>query len=426
MNKDFIYIEGGIPLKGEVKVQGAKNSALPLFASMIVMEGKTEFLNIPYVEDVKTMISLLSYLGLKVTLVEEDDKVIIENNGIRNSSMPLSFIQKMRASIYVLGPLLVTEGKAKVGIPGGCAFGPRPINFHLKGLKKIGAEIDIEGGYIIARVKKFRGAKITFPKVSVGATAHLAMTAAKIEEEIILENISLEPEVIHLFEFLRKAGAKIEVEKRRAFIWGNRNLKAPVSFFNIPDRIEAGTYMMFVSGTGGELILRPNPYNFLESVIKKLKKMGIYIENKVDHLYLRSQKDIDLRPVNVSTAPYPGYPTDCQPQIVSLLTQARGKSIVKERIYPERFGFVGELTKMGANIEVGHGYAKVEGKTNLKGAPLFAPDIRAGAALILGALVADGRSQIYGLENIKRGYENIVDKLKKLGAKIDLIHGRGS
>ncbi|MEN3045926.1 MAG: UDP-N-acetylglucosamine 1-carboxyvinyltransferase [Candidatus Hydrothermales bacterium] len=422
MNRDFICIEGGVPLKGEIKLQGAKNCALPLFASMILMEGKTEFSNIPYVEDVNTMLSLLSYLGLEVKYIKEENRAIIENRGIVTSSAPLSFIQKMRASIYVLGPLLVTEGVAKVGIPGGCSFGPRPINFHIAGLKKIGAEIEIEGGYVIAKAKKFKGAKISFPRVSVGATAHLAMTAAKIEEEIVLENISLEPEVIHLFEFLKKAGAKIEVEKRKAFIWGNRNLKAPESFSNIPDRIEAATYMMFVAGAGGELILRPNPYNLLENVIGKLKKMGIYIENRGDYLYLESQKDFDLKPINVSTAPYPGYPTDCQPQIVSLLTQAKGKSLVRERIYPERFGYVGELIKMGANIEVGPGYAKVEGKTNLKSAPLFAPDIRAGAALILAALLAEGKSQIYGVENIKRGYDSVVDKLKKIGAKIELVN----
>lgn len=418
MNKKYLSIEGSYPLKGEIKIEGAKNSALPLLASMLVMEGKTKFTNIPFVDDVKTMISLLSHLGLEINIDKKNKCVEVENKGIKDVAAPLSFIQKMRASIYVLGPLLAIEGKAKVGIPGGCSFGPRPINFHLESLKKMGAEIEIEGGYIIARANKMKGAKIKLKRVSVGATLHIAMTSSRIEEEVILENISLEPEVIHLFEFLKKSGVKIEVEGRRAIIKGKSNLKPPLNFENIPDRIEAGTYMMFVSATGGEIILKPNLYKYLENVIRVLRKIGVYVEDKGDFLYLKSERD--LKPCNVITSPYPGYPTDLQPQIVALLTQARGKSIVKERIYPERFSYVGELIKMGADIEVGHGYAKIEGNSVLKGAPLFAPDIRAGAALILAALVAEGKSQIFGIENIKRGYEKIDKKLKKLGAKVKL------
>ncbi len=418
MNKKYLLIEGGYPLTGKVEIQGAKNSALPLFASMLVMDGKTKFSNIPFVDDVKTMISLLSHLGLEINIDKKNKCLEIENKGIKDVSAPLSFIQKMRASIYVLGPLLAREGRAKVGIPGGCSFGPRPINFHLESLKKMGAEIEIEGGFIIARANKMKGAKIKFPRVSVGATLHIAMTSSRIEEEVILENISLEPEVIHLFEFLKNSGVKIEVDGRRAIIKGKSNLKPPLNFENIPDRIEAGTYIMFVSATGGEIILKPNPYKYLESVIRVLRKIGVYVEDKGDFLYLKREKD--LKPCNVITSPYPGYPTDLQPQIVALLTQATGKSTIKERIYPERFGYVGELIKMGAKIEVGHGYAKIEGKTILKGAPLFAPDIRAGAALILAALVAEGKSQVFGIENIKRGYEKIDKKLKNLGAKVKI------
>ncbi|MEO0292551.1 MAG: UDP-N-acetylglucosamine 1-carboxyvinyltransferase [candidate division WOR-3 bacterium] len=417
-SKKYLLIEGSHPLRGEVELQGAKNSALPLFASMIIMDGKTRFTKIPVVDDVKTMISLLSHLGLEINFDKKNRCVEIENNGIKEAQAPLSYIQKMRASIYVLGPLLAMKGKAKVGIPGGCSFGPRPINFHLEALKKMGAKIDIEGGFIIARANKLKGTKIKFKRVSVGATAHIAMTASRIEEETILENISLEPEVIHLFDFLKSCGVKIEIEGRRAIIKGNSNLKPPLNFENIPDRIEAGTYMMFVSGTGGEIILKPNPSKYLESVIKVLRKTGVYIEDKGDFLYLKREKD--LNSCNITTSPYPGYPTDLQPQIVALLTQAKGKSLVKERIYPERFGYVGELIKMGADIEVGHGYAKIEGKTRLKGAPLFAPDIRAGAGLILASLVAEGKSQIIGIENIKRGYEKIDKKLKKLGARVEI------
>ncbi len=420
LNREYFLIEGGHFLEGEIELQGAKNAALPLFAAMIVCEGKTIFKNIPFVDDTILMLSLLSHIGLEVSIDKENKSVIIENRGIKSYSAPLSYIQKMRASIYVLGPLLLVAGKARVGIPGGCSFGPRPINFHLKGLKKMGAMIDIEEGFIKAKVKNLRGICIKLPKISVGATAHLAMTAAKIEEESIIENVSLEPEVTLLFDFLKRAGAKIEVKGRTLIIKGNKNLKAPSVFENIPDRIEAGTYMLFVSGTGGKLKLKPNPSIFLERIIKVLRKLGIKVESKGDFLYVERELDKELKPINISTSPYPGYPTDLQPQIVALLTQARGKSLVKERIYPERFGYVGELIKMGAEIEVGHGFAKIEGKRKLRGAPLISPDIRAGAAMILAGLVAEGKSKIYGIKHIKRGYEKIVYKLKSLGAKIEI------
>ena len=420
MSKEYFLIEGGYSLKGKVELQGAKNAALPLFAAMIICDGKVTFRNIPLVDDTITMLSLLSHLGLEVNIDKKNKSVTIKNKGIKSYSAPLSYIQKMRASIYVLGPLIAVTGRARVGIPGGCAFGPRPINFHLKGLKKMGIKIDIRGGFINAESKKLKGINIKLPKISVGATAHLAITAAKIEDESVIENISLEPEVTLLFEFLKKCGVKIKVEKRKLYIRGKKNLKPPDLFYNIPDRIEAGTYMLFVSAAGGELILKPNPFKYLERVIKVLRRTGVYVEDKKEYLYLKREKDKDLKPVNITTSPYPGYPTDLQPQIVALLTQAKGRSIVKERVYPERFGYVGELIKMGAEIEVGHGFARIEGKKELKGAPLIAPDIRAGAALILASLVAEGKSKIYGIHHIKRGYEKIVYKLKNLGAKIEM------
>ncbi len=420
MNKEkYFLIEGGNKLKGEIELQGAKNAALPLFSAMLICEGKTLFKNIPIVEDTLTMLSLVSYLGLNVKINKKDKTVFIENKGLKNSSAPLSYIKKMRASIYVLGPLILHFKKAKVGIPGGCAFGPRPINFHLKGLKKMGVNFELEGGYINAKVNKLKNIKIVLPKISVGTTAHLVTTASKIEGETVIENISIEPEVILLFDFLKKAGAKIYVENRKVIVYGNKNLKAPSEFENIIDRIEAGTYMLFVTATGGEVKIKPNPYKYMEKVIKVINKIGGYVENKEDYLFLKSEGE-NLKSVSLSTSPYPGYPTDLQPQLVALLTQAKGRSVIRERIYPERFGYVGELIKLGANIEVGHGYARIEGKTKLKSAPLEAPDIRAGAALILAALVAEGKSKIYGIGHIKRGYENIVSKLKKLGAQIEI------
>jgi len=423
LSREYFLIEGGYPLKGIVHLQGAKNAALPLFAATILCEGRVTFRNIPLVNDIITMLSLLEYLGLEVNIDRKNKSVTIENRGIKSYSAPLSYIRKMRASIYVLGPLITVLGKAKIAIPGGCAFGPRPINFHLKGLKKMGVKININGGFINAEAKDLKGIHIKLPKISVGATAHLAMTAAKIEDESVIENISLEPEVMLLFEFLKKCGVSIKVDKRKLYIRGKKNLKSPNLFDNIPDRIEAGTYMLFVSGTGGELILKPNPIKYLEKFTKVLRKTGVYVEDKKEYLYLKKEKEEDLEPLNVTTSPYPGYPTDLQPQLVALLTQAKGKSSVRERVYPERFGYVGELVKMGADIEVSNGVAKIKGKSELKGAPLIASDIRAGASIILASLIARGKSKIYEIEHIKRGYEKIVYKLRKLGAKIEIKRG---
>lgn len=417
MSRKYLLIEGGYPLEGSVEIQGAKNSALPLFASMIVCEGKTKFKNIPFVKDTLTMLSLLSHLGLEISIDRKKNEVEIRNKGLKNFSAPLSFIRKMRASIYVLGPVLTQFGKAKVGIPGGCAFGPRPINFHIKGLKKLGVSLDVEEGYIFAKVNDFKDARIKLPKISVGTTIHLAITASKIEREVVIENIAVEPEVIITLEFLKKAGADIKLDGRKVIIHGNKNLKAPSEFTNIPDRIEAGTYMMFLAATGGRLRIYPDPSLYLGKVMDVLKKIGVDVNPNGKFMEVIRKDDI-IYPVNISTAPYPGFPTDLQPQLTTLMTQAKGKSVIKERVYPERFGYVGELIKMGANIEISHGIAKVEGKTDLKSAPLETPDIRAGAALILAALVSHGKSKIYNIEHIERGYENIHSKLKKLGANI--------
>lgn len=412
-------IKGGKRLKGEVKVEGAKNSALPILASTILLNEKVILENIPDVEDVNTMISLLKTLGAEVRKIGKN-KFEIDPSSINSWEAPYEAVRKMRASIYVLGPLLARFGKAKVAFPGGCSFGPRPINYHLEGLSKMGAEIDIDSGFIIARCRKLKGSEIYFDQKSVGATAHLAMAASLAKRKTVILNSSKEPEVVDLLNFLKKCGAKIKGEGEDILeIHGVRELNSPLKYKIIDDRIEAGTFLIAGRITKGEVKVRGKSGKFLENVIEKLKETQAQVEIKKDGIHLKGGKEI--LPLRIETAPYPGFPTDLQPQFVAMLSIAKGTSVVIEGIYPERFGYTGELMRMGANIKVEKGMCIVEGVSKLKGTHLIAPDIRAGAALALASLSAEGESIIEGIEHISRGYKDFHKKLKKIGASIEVV-----
>ncbi|MEO0275535.1 MAG: UDP-N-acetylglucosamine 1-carboxyvinyltransferase [candidate division WOR-3 bacterium] len=413
-------IKGGKKLKGEIEIEGAKNAALPILASTILLNEKVILENIPDVEDVNTMLSLLETLGARIKKIDEN-RFEVDPEGINSWEAPYEAVRKMRASIYVLGPLLARFGKAKVAFPGGCSFGPRPINYHLEGLAKMGAEIEIDKGFIIAKCKKLKGEELYFDQKSVGATAHLAMASIFAKGKTVILNASKEPEVVDLLNFLKKCGAKIKGEGEDIVeIEGVKKLSPPLKYKIIDDRIEAGTFLVAARMTKGEIKIKSKCGKYLENVIEKLKESGAEIEVQKESIYLNGKNDI--LPLKIETAPYPGFPTDLQPQFVSMLSIAKGTSIINEGIYPERFGYTGELMRMGANIKVEKGICIIEGIKKLKGTHLIAPDIRAGAALVIAALSAEGESIVEGIEHIKRGYKNFHEKLKKLGANINLIN----
>jgi UDP-N-acetylglucosamine 1-carboxyvinyltransferase len=413
-------IKGGKKLKGEVKIEGAKNAALPILAATILLNDKIIIENVPDIEDVNTMLSLLEALGANIKKLGED-KIEIDPSKINSWEAPYEAVRKMRASIYVLGPLLARFGKAKVAFPGGCSFGPRPINYHLEGLHKMGAEIEIDKGFIIAKCKKLKGCEIYFDQKSVGATCHLAMAGALSKGKMVIINSSKEPETVDLLNFLKKCGSKIKGEGEDIVeIEGVKELNPPLKYKIIEDRIEAGTFLVAGRITGGKIKIKGRVYKFLENVIEKLKESGAEIEIKKDEIYLKS--DEEILPLKIETGPYPEFPTDLQPQFVSMLSIAKGTSIVIEGVYSERFGYVGELMRMGANIKAFKGTCIIEGVEKLEGADLIAPDIRAGAALVIAALAAEGESTLEGIEHIKRGYKNFHEKLKKIGAQIEIIN----
>lgn len=413
-------IKGGKKLKGEVKVEGAKNAALPVIASTILLNEKIILENIPDVEDVNTMLSLLETLGARIKKIGENE-FEIDPSKINSWEAPYEAVRKMRASIYVLGPLLTKFGKAKVAFPGGCSFGPRPINYHLEGLSKMGAEIEIERGFIIAKCRKLKGSELYFDQKSVGATAHLAMVASLAKGKTVILNSSKEPEVVDLLNFLKKCGVKIKgIGEDIIEIQGVEELKSPLKYKIIDDRIEAGTFLIAGRITKGEVKIKGKSGKFLENVIEKLRESGAEVELEKNGIFLSSKKEI--LPLRIETAPYPGFPTDLQPQFVAMLSIAKGTSVIIEGIYPERFGYTGELMRMGANIKVEKGMCIVEGVKKLKGTHLIAPDIRAGAALVLASLSAEGESIVEGIHHIKRGYKDFHKKLKKLGAQIELIN----
>ena len=413
----FIIRKSG-KLRGKVSISGAKNAMLPLMAASILAEGKSVFDNIPDLRDRRTMAQLLDMLGVKIEF--SGSRLTADASRIESEEAPYSLVKQMRASIYVLAPLLARQGHARVSLPGGCAWGPRPIDQHLKGLTALGARIKIDHGYIEASAEKLRGTEIILSVPSVGATVNIMMAAVLAEGKTVIENAAREPEIVNLADALKQSGAVISGAGSSTIdIEGVREIK-PIKAAVIPDRIEAGTFAAAAVITGGSLQIHDCRPDHLHAVIQKLKECGAHVEEGNRSLTVTGPSE-KTAAVDVDTGYYPSFPTDMQAQIMAVLCLTDGSSTVVENIYADRFSHVPELNRLGAKIHVDGNIAVVKGVHRLEGAPVMATDIRASSALILAGLVADGETKILRIYHIDRGYERIEEKLRALGADIERV-----
>ncbi len=416
MEKIRILGNQNLQLKGKIKVSGAKNAVLPAIAASLLTQEKVRLKNIPLVKDVFTILTLVKELGAEYSIRRRSLSVQVKDIGSEEASYEL--VRAMRASILVLGPLLARHGKAVVSLPGGCAIGSRPIDLHIHGLEKLGASISLRHGYITAEAKKLQGADIEFEKKTVGGTENILMAACLARGETILKNCSLEPEVASLCELLVKMGAKIDgIGEETVRIKGIQELGGATHEI-IPDRIEAGTFLIAGALTRGNIVLSNVIPSQMGTIIEKLRYSGMEIE-KINNHSLRVTGSESIRAQDITTSPYPGFPTDMQAQFMVMMTQAQGTSIITETIFDRRFSHVNELLRLGANIEVSGDKAIVKGKSPLSGAEILATDLRASASLVLAGLIANGETVINDAEHLNRGYENIEEKLKSLGARIE-------
>jgi len=414
-----LKIQGGHSLRGEIHISGSKNAALSIIAASIMTEERIVLENIPHLEDVTTMIRLIAGMGVSVTLAD-DNKLILDSSKIRNFLAPYDLVKTMRASILVLGPLIARFGEASVSLPGGCAIGARPVNLHLDGLKAMGADVEINEGYICAKAKKLKGAHFSFSPVSVTGTANLMMAGVLAEGQTILENAATEPEVINLGDFLLKMGAKIKGLGTRKITIDGVNKLSSTEHKIIPDRIETGTFLVAAAITKGSVLLKKTQPEHLQSVLDLLRQTGAVIFFEEDTIEL-TMNLTNIKPADFTTQPYPGIPTDMQAQLMVLNAIAPGNSIVVETIFENRFMHVLELQRMGADISLSGNTAYITGVKRLQSAPVMATDLRASAALVLAGLVADGETHIDRIYHIDRGYECIERKLSLLGAKVARI-----
>jgi UDP-N-acetylglucosamine 1-carboxyvinyltransferase len=413
---DKFIIKGGFPLKGKLRVNGAKNATLPILAACLLTEGKSHLENVPCLTDIVTMCSVLEELGVKVE--RENKTVEVDSTSLSCWETPYDLVKLMRASILTLGPLLARCRRARVSLPGGCNIGARPVDLHLEGLKQLGASIEVKNGYIEARVKKnLRGANIYLDVPSVGATENIMFAATLAKGTTLIKNPSCDPEVIDVVNFLKKMGAHIEGEGTDIVrIDGVKEL-SPASHSVIPDRIEAGTLLMAAVITRGEVILERISPNYLRIILDKLRQMGAEVD--VDNYTVRVKGDDVLKPIGVKTLPYPGFSTDLQPQMTTVVCLARGTSTITETIFESRFTHIAGLKKMGAQIKREKAKVEINGVSSLRRASVTAPDIRGGAALILAGLAAEGMSEVKEINHVDRGYEKLEEKLSKLGARIE-------
>ena len=417
---DKLLIEGGFQLNGSVTASGAKNSALPILASSILLKDKLTLSNIPHLNDITTMLEILSSMGAYMTFNENMD-IEVNTSLINNLKARYELVKTMRASILVLGPLLARFHEAEVALPGGCAIGSRPVNLHLDCMRKLGANIDTSNGYIKASAKGgLTGANIEFSQVTVTGTENAIMAATLAKGQTKITNAAKEPEVTDLIKCLNKMGAKIQGEDTdKLIIDGVRELK-PISFSVMPDRIEIATYLTATTMTGGEITVKAVNPNTIDKVLQKLELAGAKISKDKDSISLKMKKLPSA--VNISTAPYPSFPTDMQAQFIAMNSIAKGQSEVIENVFENRFMHVQELIRMGGKIELKGNSAMIDGNLNgLTSAPVMATDLRASASLVLAGLVAKGITKVDRIYHIDRGYERIEEKLKLLGAKIDRI-----
>lgn len=413
---DKLIITGGAPINGEIRISGAKNAALPILAATLLADGPMRVCNVPHLQDITTTMELLGAMGVHLVV---DERLNIESDptSINSFYAPYNLVKTMRASILVLGPLVAKYGRAEVSLPGGCAIGSRPVNLHVEGLKRMGADIDIENGYIKASAQRLKGAKLIMDVVSVTGTENLMMAAALAKGTTLIENAAREPEVIDLADCLNKMGAKIHGAGTATItIEGVDNLKG-VEYNVLPDRIETGSYLVAGAISGGKVKLKDTRPDMLDAVTAKLQEAGAVIETGEDWISLDMQGN---RPkaVDIHTAPYPAFPTDMQAQFCALNAIAEGSSIITETVFENRFMHINELQRMGANVRMEGNNAFIRGVSKLKAAPVMATDLRASAGLVLAGLVAQGDTEVQRIYHIDRGYERIEEKLQQLGAII--------
>lgn len=419
---DSIVVKGGGSLHGQISIAGAKNACLTLMPATLLSEEPLTLTNAPRLSDIRTMTQLLQSLGAEVAALQEGRVLALSSHGAISTRADYDIVRKMRASNLVLGPLLAREGYAEVSLPGGCAIGARPMDIHTDGLSLMGADIQLKDGYLHAKAKggRLHGAQIEFPFASVGATENIAMAATLAKGTTVIRNAAREPEIVDLVKCLRTMGAQIEGEgTSKLTIQGVDKLKGATHQV-VTDRIELGTYMLAPAVCGGEVELLGGRVDLLEAFCEKLDAAGVSVTSSQNGLVV-ARKNVDIRAVDVTTAPFPGFPTDLQAQMMALLCTAKGTSVLEEKIFENRFMHAPELVRMGAEIEVHGGTATVTGVEQLKGAPVMATDLRASVSLILAGLAAEGETRVARVYHLDRGYEHVVGKLSGVGAQIERI-----
>lgn len=417
---DKLLIMGGAPLHGEVRISGAKNSVLPILAGCLLTDEPVLIKNVPHLHDVTTMMKLLGQMGVHFTIAE-GLTIEVDAGKVHEPCAPYDLVRTMRASIVVLGPLLSKHGKATVSLPGGCTIGSRPVDFHVEGLRKMGASISVEGGYIRASVTgRLKGTQIPFDIVSVTGTENLMMAAVLAEGTTVIQNAACEPEVQDLANFLNVLGARISGHGTSTIVIEGVERLSGGSYTVVPDRIETGTYLVAAAMTGGRIVTKATRADLLTVVLEKLQETGALIETGPDWISL-DMKGQRPKAVSINTAPFPGFPTDMQAQFMALNTVAQGSAVLTETIFENRFMHAHELRRMGANIQLNGNKAHIEGMPHLTGAPVMATDLRASASLVLAGLVAQGKTLVDRIYHIDRGYECIEEKLAQLGANIKRV-----
>jgi UDP-N-acetylglucosamine 1-carboxyvinyltransferase len=416
---DALLIQGGNPLAGEVRISGAKNAALPILTASLLTAEPLKLANVPHLKDISTMLALLGHMGVRVTL-DDKNQVTLSGETIPHKEAPYEMVKTMRAAILVLGPTLARFGDARVSLPGGCAIGSRPVDLHIKGLQAMGAEIQIEHGYIHARCKRLQGARIVMDMVTVTGTENLMMAAALADGTTVLENAAREPEVVDLARCLIAMGASIEGAGSDVITIHGVDKLHGADYSVMADRIETGTFLVAAAMTGGRVRATHTQPDTLDAVMSKLREAGAKVESGSD--WIEVESDGKLKSVDVRTAPHPAFPTDMQAQFMAMNCIAEGAASVTETIFENRFMHVQELRRLGANIEVSGHTALVRGVPRLDGAIVMATDLRASACLVLAGLVAAGETTIERIYHLDRGYERIEEKLTQLGARIKRVH----
>ena len=414
MDKFVIY--GNKPLNGTVDISGAKNAVLPMMTAALLTEGVTTIHKVPDLRDTRTMIRLLEMIGAGVEYA--DGTLKIDGSSVNKFEAPYELVKTMRASFYVMGPLLGRFGEVKVSLPGGCAWGPRPVDFHLMGMEKLGAEVTLEQGYILAMGSQLKGANISFNFSSVGATGNVVMAAVLAEGTTVIENAAREPDIVQLCEMLNMMGANISGLNTSTLTIGGVSELFPTEITVIPDRIETGTFLMAGAALGDITLNHAEPHH-LQTVLDKLEECGANYSTETGKIHIKKADEINA--VDVTTEVYPGFPTDLQAQWMALMCAANSQSVVTDTVYHDRFTHIPELNRLGAKISLHENVATVEGDVSLKGAQVMSTDIRASASLILAGLMAEGLTDVSRIYHIDRGYENIEEKFRSLGAEISRV-----